>query len=103
MLLIVCPFTLRHFLSVDVAASVDLVYYLTCYMLYRFSTLFLFSSTAKCNKEEERRKRIKYSDLSFGFAYMAIVVTVITIVLVYAFKGFPANTYYDRTAIISGV
>ena len=29
MLLTVCPFTLSHFLSVDVAASVDLVYYLT--------------------------------------------------------------------------
>ena len=53
-------------------------------------------------KNGNRKKAVFYSDIAFGFSYMAIVTTVLIIVLTYAFGKFPEHTYYDRLAVIGG-
>ena len=65
----------------------------------------IISISVKVDKQLKvgnRKKAVFYSDVAFGFAYMGLILTIFFIVMAYSFGKFPAHTYYDRDAIITG-
>lgn len=68
-----------------------------------FGIVAVMSSIVSFYVAKEKRHIRLFSDLAYGFAFVGIIVSILIIVEVYAFRKFPESAYYDREELIKRV
>ncbi|KAK2142365.1 hypothetical protein LSH36_965g01009 [Paralvinella palmiformis] len=72
--------------------------FVSCIFNPYFGVLAVYFSMK--SKQVKGGKARFFSDMAYGFAFVGIIVSIIVIVELYAFRTFPESAYFDRDQLI---